>query len=137
MTEEQEIKIDELCEQGNDAMDNEMYKEAISYYTKALDYVPEPKEEWEATGWIHASIGDAYFQLCDFEKALEHMHIAIRIYAGEPNPFVLLRYGQCFYELKDEKQAVNYLLQAYMIEGETIFDEDEKYLLFLKSKVDL
>lgn len=137
MTEEQEFKIDELCELGNNAMDDEDYAEAIKQFTSALEYVPEPKEEWETTGWLHASIGDAYFQQSDYKTALDHFQIANRIYGSEPNAFVLLRYGQCFYELKDEKQAVNYLLQAYMFEGEEIFDEDEKYLRFLNSKVKL
>lgn len=138
MTDEQGLKIEELSELGNAAMDNGDYTKAIAYFTDALNYVPEPKEEWEATGWLHASVGDACFMQSDFEKALEHFRIAARVYGSSPNPFVLLRYGQCFYETGDEKQAANYLLQAYMLEGDEIFSgDDPKYFRFLQSKVDL
>ena len=54
----------------------------------------------------------------------------------------MLRLGECCLEIGDEKNATEYLLRAYMMEGEEIFELDEdgngdgkKYFDFLKSHV--
>lgn len=56
----------------------------------------------------------------------------------------MLRLGESCLELGDEKNALEYLLRAYMIEGEDIFTPDEngedngtKYFDFLRSHIDL
>ena len=62
---------------------------------------------------------------------------------GYGNPFIMLRLGECCLEIGDEKNAVEYLLRAYMMEGKEIFEPDEdgeddgqKYFDFLKTHVD-
>lgn len=56
---------------------------------------------------------------------------------GYHNPFILLRLGQSFLENNDTKQAKEFLLRAYMLEGENIFEEeDEKYFQFLQTNVE-
>ncbi len=64
--------------------------------------------------------------------------------AGYGNPFVMLRLGECCLEIGDEKNALEYLLRAYMMEGEDIFEPDDdgeddgaKYFDFLRSHIDL
>ena len=137
MTDEQASQIDRLSELGNDAMDDEKYDKAIAYFTEALGFVPQPKEDWEATGWLYASIGDAYFMQEEYSKSLDYIAKAYTVYGDDVNPFILLRYGQCACELGDEKKAVELLLRAYMLEGEEIFEGEEKYLEFLSARVKL
>lgn len=138
MTEETENKLDELSELGNTEMNNENYKEAIQYFNQALEVIPDPKEMYEASGWLHASIGDAYFFMNEYSKALDNFLLAYKIYGIEGvNPFILLRTGQCYYELDNKKQALDFLLRAYMLDGEEIFEDEEEYFNFLKNNVDI
>lgn len=41
-------QIESLSEKGNEAMENERYDEAISFFQQACNLLPAPKEEWEA-----------------------------------------------------------------------------------------
>lgn len=130
--------IDDLCELGNESMNHCRFSEAIEHFQAAMNILPEPKENRETSGWIYTAIGDAYFLLNDYEKALHQLQKAFKICGIEEiNPFILLRIGQCFFHQNLEKQAVDYLLRAYMIEGERIFDGEEQYFHFLRNKVDL
>ena len=52
--------------------------------------------------------------------------------------------GECCLEIGDEKNALEYLLWAYMFEGEKIFapdddgeDDGAKYFEFLRTHIDL
>lgn len=138
MTDEMQDLLDDLCEQGNEEMDNENYAKAIEYFNKAFATLPEPKDEWEASAWLYTSIGDAYFCMEKPETALDNFQHAYRIFGVENlNPFVLLRIGQCYLDLQDEQNAIEFLLRAYMLDGEDVFEGAEEYFDFLKSKVDL
>lgn len=54
---------------------------------------------------------------------------------GRNNPFIMLRLGQCSYELGKE-DATEYLMMAYMMEGKELFeDEDEKYFERIKDLI--
>ncbi|MDE6499238.1 MAG: tetratricopeptide repeat protein [Rikenella sp.] len=137
LSEQIDKQIEKLSEQGNRAMDKENYEKAIDLFQQALALLPEPKEEWEAYSWLRVSIGDAYFMLEDYVKSEENFRMGY--VAGEllDNPFVLLRLGQNYVELEQEERAVEYLLKAYMLEGEDIFEEEEEYLEWLAERVDL
>ena len=45
-------KIEKICEQGEDLLENEQYKESIDIFMKAYDLVPEPKVHWHVSTWI-------------------------------------------------------------------------------------
>ncbi|MCX2477844.1 hypothetical protein OQY15_02005 [Pedobacter sp. MC2016-15] len=133
LTDEQQSLMDEYCEKGNAEMDDENYAVAADWFTKAYAVLPDPKEDWEASGYITASLGDALFNEGKFAEAKEQLLIAHEFYSGEEsNPFVLLRLGEAYYELGDEKAALEYLLKAYEMEGAQLFEDDKKYLKFLK-----
>ncbi len=62
---------------------------------------------------------------------------------GYGNPFIMLRLGECCLELGDEKNATEYLLRAYMMDGREIFEADgngeddgQKYFDFLRTHVE-
>ena len=110
-------RIEELSETGNEAMESEDYAKAISCFQEALDILPEPKEDWEAYLWLVGSIGDAHFMMGNYGKSLEFFRKCYNI--GETdNPFILLRLGENYLEMEDETNATEFLLRAYMLEGE-------------------
>lgn len=116
LSDELYVRVEELSETGNEAMENEDYAKAISCFQKALDILPEPKEDWEAYLWLAGSIGDAYFMMRNYGKSLEFFRKCYNI--GETdNPFILLRLGENYLELEDETNATEFLLRAYMLEG--------------------
>ena len=97
---------------------------------------PEPKEDWEAYLWLVGSIGDAHFMMGNYGKSLEFFRKCYNI--GETdNPFILLRLGENYLEMEDETNATEFLLRAYMLEGEKIFKEDWKYFQWLSGHVNL
>lgn len=130
--------LEELCDQGNEAMDEGEFQEALGFFGQALSVLPKPAEAWEAYGWVQAAIGDAYYGLKEYASALDHFHKSYA-FAGpdEVNPFVLLRLGQCYLRLNDTEDATEYLLRAYMLEGEDIFEGEEEDYAFLKDSVPL
>ncbi len=128
--------IQKLCEQGDDLTDLEQYEDAIEKYTQALNLIPEPKYYYEASTWVYTAIGDALFYLENYNQALNMFQEALKCPKGIGNPFVLVRIGECFFETDSLDNAKNYLLQAYMVEGEEIFEnEDEKYFEVIRDLI--
>ncbi len=120
--------ITKYCNLGDNLVEDENYEEAIKNYQKALKLVPDPKNEWEASTWIYTVLGDTSFVKGDYFSAKEYLYDAINCPEGNSNPFILLRLGQCLFELKEVDNSKNFLLQAYMLEGLKIFhEEDDKY----------
>lgn len=135
LTEEQQDLMDEYCDKGNSEMDAENYDAAAEWFKKALEVLPSPKEDWEAAGWISASLGDALFSAEKYDEALVQLLLAHEIYSSdEANAFVLLRLGETYYELGDHPNAAANLLLAYELEGAALFEDDQKYLKFLKKE---
>lgn len=128
--------IQELCEQGDELVDEEQYDAAIEKYNKALSLIPEPKYYYEAATWVYTAIGDALFWQNSYKQALKMFQEALKCPDGIGNPFILLRIGECFFETGSFDNAKNYLLQAYMVEGEEIFEnDDDKYFEFIKDLI--
>lgn len=135
---ETKAKLDELAERGNQLEEEERYEEAIQV-------IPEPQQFYSETIWFLAAIGDVYFQKELYSKAHECFDKARGNLSGEGygNPFIMLRLGECCLEIGDEKNATEYLLRAYMMEGNEIFEPDEdgeddgqKYFDFLRTHVE-
>lgn len=138
LSEDIQDALEELCDQGNEAMDEGEFKEAVAFFEQALAVLPQPAEEWEPWGWLQAALGDAYYSMKDYAPALGYFQKAYT-FAGpeEVNPFVLLRLGQCCRHLGDEKNAAEYMLRAYMLEGEDIFENEADDFAFLKKTTPL
>jgi tetratricopeptide (TPR) repeat protein len=130
-------QLDAACERGNALMDEANYAAAYQVFESALALLPPPAENWAAASWLWVSMGDALFGQADYENALALFLDAGR--CGEyANPFVNLRAGQCFYQLKVFEFATEYLLRAYLFEGATIFKNQEPiYLEWLGTQVKL
>ena len=129
-------KILKLCAKGDKLVEKGNLNKALLKYEEALNLVPNPKDEWEASTWIYAAIGEVYYVADENEEALDYFLEVLKCPDGLGNPFINLRIGQCFYELNNVEKAREYLLQAYMIEGEEIFEDDEGYLEVIIDLID-
>ncbi len=145
ITPEIKAKLDEFAGRGNQFEEEERYEEAIQAWEEGLNLIPEPQQFYSETVWFLAAIGDVYFQKKLYSKAHEYFDKARGNLSGEGygNSFIMLRLGECCLEIGDEKNATEYLLRAYMMEGKEIFEPDEageddgqKYFDFLRNHVE-
>jgi tetratricopeptide (TPR) repeat protein len=130
-------RIQELCSKGDQLAESEKYSNALSEYYKAYELLPSPKENWDASTWILAAIGDVNFLMKDYEAALQNLINAMKCPDAIGNPFIHLRLGQCHFELGNFNLAADEFVRAYAIEGEELFqNEDIKYFKFLITKIE-
>lgn len=113
--------VKNLCATGDDAAKAGRFKEAISWYKRALDLLPAPATDWEAATWIYAAIGDAHCFLHDPPAALDAFDMALRSPNSLGNAFLHLRRGQALFDTGRKKEAADELARAYMLEDEVIF----------------
>lgn len=133
ISEEAYSKITEYCRQGDMLLEDGNTELAYENYISALDLIPNPKINYEAATWIYVALGDIYLSLKDYEKARDSYYDAMNCPNGMTNPYVLLRLGETLVETKDDENAKEYLLRAYMLVGDDIFlEEDEKYYSSIK-----
>jgi tetratricopeptide (TPR) repeat protein len=137
LPEDIQSQMEALSEQGEEAMDQGRYEEALDCYNQALGILPEPRENWEAYVWLKAALGDACFLMERLDDGLDHFYEAYTS-AGPQNvnPFIVYRLGQIYKRMDDEENAVDFLMRAWMLEGEDVF-EDEEDLLYLRNRVHL
>lgn len=129
-------KIVHLCEDGDRYAQEEDFVKAIALYEEALELVPLPHSDWEAGQWIFVAIGDAYFHLNQFDESMHWLFLAYNCLDGHLNAFILLRIGQCFFNLGNQEKAKDYLARAFLLEGQGIFEEDnKKYWNYIKEFV--
>jgi tetratricopeptide (TPR) repeat protein len=126
--------ITRLCREGDQLAENGDDQAALEKYKEAWDLVPEDKENWEASTWILAAVGELYFRRGEREKALNSFLRAVQSPGGLGNPYIHLRIGELQYEEGNLQGAGDNLARAYMGAGEEIFDrEDPKYLSYIRS----
>ncbi len=131
-------QVTTLSEEGDDLIENGNYIDAIKKYNLALDLLPTPKDEWEASTWLYVAIGDAFFYADNYQTTYDYFMDALNCPDATENPFIHLRIGQALYHLDHHDKAIDALLKAYMLDGEEVFEnEDDIYFDFLKSKVNL
>lgn len=130
--------IDGLCRNGDELAGVDQFEDAILRYQSAWDVLPEPKNQWPAATWILLAIGDAQFNLKQYETAANTLLDAVDFPDGDGNSFLFLRLGQCFLEQGNVDDAAEAFEEAYRRGGEELFlDEAPKYLTFLKTHLGL
>lgn len=108
---------------------------AIATWREALMLLPDPKVEWDAAMWLHASIGEAKYETQNLPAALAEFRAAENSGKGFSNAFVQIHIGMILYDEEQIQESVNPLLRAYMMEGLDIFSYyDKKYIDLLKNK---
>jgi tetratricopeptide (TPR) repeat protein len=131
-------KITQLSKEGNKLINTDKFDEAVEIFNEALNLVPEPKTEWEASTWLYTAIGDAFFLKRDYNKSLESFYDAYNCPDAVDNPFINLRLGQSLFELEQIEKAEDFLMRAYMLDGTKVFRGDgKKYLAYMRKKYDL
>ncbi len=138
-------RMNELAELGNELEAKGRFDDAVEAWQEGLSLIPEPQQFYSETIWFLAAIGDVYFQKGLYPQAHRCFDQARGNLSGEgyANPFIMLRLGECALEIGDEPNALEYLLRAYMLDGEDIFapddgvDSDGKYFDYLKTHIDL
>lgn len=129
-------RIKELCARGDRSVELKQFETAFHFYRDALNLVPEPVEDWEATTWILAAIGDLHWHEGKIDKSLSAFEDAVRCPGGLGNPFIHLRLGQCSFELGELDRSADELARTYMATGlEILEQEDPKYLAFLRTRM--
>lgn len=122
-------EIEALSKKGNQAIEDDDLDYARKCFQDALELVPEPQEEFSATTWLHAGLGEVYFIQDKYDTSLEHFMYAYNANEGYSNPYILYMLGKCYYELDNVIKAKEFLTQAYMLAGEDIFQGDnQKYI---------
>ncbi|MEK4522453.1 hypothetical protein MKX96_12595 [Psychrobacillus sp. FSL W7-1493] len=122
-----------LCEEGDSLIDEEEFDKAIEKYSHALELVPLPKTDWEASTWIFTALGDTYFINEDYDMAKNNFYNALNCPDGFSNPLILMRLGESLFECRELEKAKEYLLKAYLLEGYKIFnEEDDKYFELIR-----
>ena len=128
--------VDNLCREGDRFAGIDQFDDAIEKYQAAWDLLPAPQNQWPAATWILVSVGDAYFNLKEYNPAAQVLRDALGYPDGEANPFLYLRLGQCLLETGQIDDAADALEEAYRRGGESLFeDEESKYLSFVKTQL--
>lgn len=117
-------QVEALSEQGSELFDDNQFAQAITHWSQALELLPEPKSDWDAYTWLSTSIGDAHYQLSQFDLSRQTLFDALNGPDGQANPFLHYRLGQVEVKLSNLDSAKSHLLKAYMLDGETIFNLD-------------
>lgn len=131
-------QIKTYCRQGDILADAKSYEPAIAEYNKAWELIPEPKNDWSASTWVLAAIGDAAFLGGYLTSAREALQYAMTCPDAVGNPFLHLRLGEVLHDLGHFDDAADELMRAYMAEGDEIFaSESPRYLQFLATRADL
>ena len=126
-------EVVKLSEEGNKSAEVGKYIRAIEKYDEALQLLPKPLERWEASTWLLATIGDAYFLNRSFAEAHPRLQACLRCPGAIGNPFIHLRLGQVCYELENFDCARDNLTRAYMGADEEIFSHDHpKYWKYIR-----
>lgn len=138
LDEKVDASINVLSQEGNILLevDND-WQGALEKWEKALDLVPNPKVDWEASLWLYASIGEAYLAGNKMDDALQAYQHAYDCPDGHINPYVLLQLGRIHHTFKNIDAAKKMLLRAYMIDGEEVFEDEDELYDFLAGQVDL
>ena len=129
-------QIRQLCARGDELAATEQFAPALEQYWQAWDLLPEPQTDWDAATWILAAIGDANYLNADFVAGRDNLSMAMHCPGAIGNPFLHLRLGQCQFELGELDRAADELTRAYGVAGDNIFEGEEKYFDFLKSRLE-
>ncbi len=134
LIEQIQSKIDE----GDEFLNADDFARATTIFQDALALIPEPKYDHDIALPAFTALGEAHLFAGEYAQALQAFRAAIKAPGGVENPLTHLRLGQAYYESGDLGNAAQELTIAYGIDGRNIFeDEDEKYLAFLSSRIDI
>jgi tetratricopeptide (TPR) repeat protein len=130
--------IQARIDDGDVFLNTDAFAQAVERYQQALSMIPEPKHLYDISLPAFTALGEAYFYSGDYRNALSAFREALKVPGGVENPLLHLRLGQTYYESGDLNRAADSLTRAYALGGRDVFEgEDDKYLSFLASRIEL
>lgn len=121
-----------LSEQGDNYAENNEFDAAIDQYQEALNLLPEPKSDWEASTWLYVALGDALFSENRMLEARNAYEAALKSPDGSENPYIWFCLGEVFFSLGDQASAGNNFQMAYQLDGLNIFEgQNPAYLTLI------
>lgn len=120
--------VKEKAAEGERLMSAGDFRGAFSTLVDAMNVLPEPGQQWNATGWILVALAENAIRAGNFKAAEEPLQDAMLCPGTIGNPWVHLRMGQVRFELGDTDRAADELARAYMGGGRDVFEgQDPKY----------
>lgn len=120
------------CLAADKLLEQERYEAAAAHFQRALDSLPQGL--WACEAYAQAGKGEAYLALENWQSALQAFQAVYDNDQAE-NPYVLLQLGICHHELGQTDRAKPYLLEAYNLDGEAVFEGDEAYLDLIRGDI--
>jgi hypothetical protein len=125
--------IKKLADEGERRMLAGEFRGAFDLLIEALNMLPDPREQWNAAGWLLVALGENAVRSGSFQAAEAPLTDAMYCPGTIGNPWVHLRCGQMRYELGQMDRAADELARAYMGGGREIFDGlDPKYFALIE-----
>lgn len=128
-------RIDKIAEEGNELYRKGDLDNALKKYSEGYNLIPNPKKLYSESLWFEVAIGDIFFDNKKYDEAIIYYEKAKNNITGNGinNPYILFKYGASAFELNMIIEANEFLLRAYMLSGQDIFNEyDKKYFEFIK-----
>ncbi|BAU19100.1 tetratricopeptide repeat protein [Prevotella intermedia] len=119
--------ICQILDKGDEARSASKYEDAIAFYQSAIDFLPEPKSDWDIFTTLVISIGDTYYKAQQYMIADSYYATALKYGNGLDNPYVWYANGRNLVRMGETKVATDSLMRAYILAGDEIFtiDNDE------------
>jgi len=113
------------CKEADALLEDNYYEAALIRFQEALNILPDGF--WGCEAYAYAGKGEAYQALENWEEAFQSF---MWVYVNDQteNPYVLMNIGICNYHLDNMEKAKEFLLAAYKIDGEDVFEGAEEYL---------
>jgi tetratricopeptide (TPR) repeat protein len=115
-------------EEGARCLEEGDFRGAFKLFMEALNPLPEPKQQWNAAGWLLVALGENALRAGNYDAAEKPLEDAMYCPGTIGNPWVHLRLGQVRFELGQLELATDELARAYMGGGRDVFEgQDPKY----------
>lgn len=124
-------RVKELCKQGVEYREKNDLEEAIYSWERAIQLLPDPREEWKISCWLFTNTGEMYFQQEDYEASDEFFRWAISSPGGSVDAHINLRLGQSCFKLGQMEEALEFLFSAIAISPGILDNEPAEYQGFL------
>lgn len=113
------IKLEQLCERGYQEYENNRYASATRLFYQAWILLPKPQSVYWHAPLVLTAIGDSYFKQGNYQQAIEALLSALHCPSVEQDAsnhgFIHTRLGQCQFQLRQEKDALNHFSKAQEI----------------------
>jgi hypothetical protein len=109
------------------------FRGAFATFNEALNLLPEPRQQWNAAGWLLVAMGECAVRLGSWKAAVGPFQNAMICPGTLGNPWAHLRLGQVRLELGEDQRAADELARAYMGGGREVFQgQDPKYFALVE-----